>query len=112
MLGLKLNNGFKTIPQNKAKERLSSGDAVYLIDVRSPEEYNKTHIKDSISLPLDQIKSGVAKIVENKDAELLIYCHSGMRAATACQLLTQMGYTNVSNMGGIQTWKYKTEKGS
>jgi Rhodanese-related sulfurtransferase len=112
MFGSLRSRGMKIIPQNLARERLSSGETVYLIDVRSPEEYKQLHIKNSISLPLDQIKSGVSKIIKDKDAEILIYCYSGMRAAAACRLLAQMGYTNAGNMGGIQNWKYETEKGS
>lgn len=103
--------GTKKIPQNLANERLSSGDSVFLIDVRSPEEYSEIHIRNSISLPLDQIKSKMSKIVKDKDAEVLVYCHSGMRASTACEIMAQLGYTNVSNMGGITTWKYETERG-
>jgi len=111
MFGSLFGNGIKKIPQTLAKERLSSGETVILIDVRSPEEYKEQHIKNSISLPLDQIKSNLSNIVKDKNAEILVYCYSGMRAATACGTMAKMGYTNVSNMGGIQTWKYETERG-
>lgn len=105
------NKGTK-ISQEEAKKRLDSHKDVLLLDVRSPEEYRELHIPNSISLPLDQLKSGIGKFAKDKDTEILVYCLSGMRAATGCQQLTAMGYTNVVNMGGIQTWGYQTERGN
>lgn len=103
--------GYKTIPTDEARKRLASGNNVVLLDVRTPEEYREVHIPHSISLPLDQLKSGISKNVSDKNAEIIVYCLSGMRAASACRELAAMGYTNVSNMGGIQAWMYETEKG-
>jgi len=103
--------GYKSISPSEVKERLSSGQDFILLDVRTPEEYQEIHIPKSKSLPLDQVASGVAKIVSDKDAEIIVYCLSGRRAASACSQLAAMGYTNVSNMGGIQSWNYETEAG-
>lgn len=101
----------RNISQREAKERLSADKNIILLDVRTPEEYREVHIPNSISLPLGELKSGITKAVKNKDAEIIVYCLSGMRAAQACSQLASMGYTNVSNMGGIQSWRYETERG-
>jgi rhodanese-related sulfurtransferase len=103
--------GYTNISPREGKERLSAGQNIILLDVRSPEEYREIHIPKSISLPLDQLKSGITKIASDKNTEIIVYCLSGMRAASACNQLAGMGYTNVSNMGGIQSWRYETEKG-
>lgn len=103
--------GYTDISQAEAKKRLSSGHNVFLLDVRSPEEYREIHIPGSKLLPLDRLASNVAKIVNDKNAEIIVYCRSGARAASACRQLDAMGYTNVSSMGGIQSWKYETESG-
>lgn len=103
--------GFQNISPKEAKERLSAGQRVALLDVRTPEEYREIHIPKSISLPLDQLKSGITNIASDKGTEIIVYCLSGMRAASACSQLAAMGYTSVSNMGGIQSWKYETERG-
>ena len=103
--------GYTNISQREAKERLSAAQNIVLLDVRTPEEYLESHIPKSKSLPLNQLKSKITKIVSDKNAEIIVYCLSGMRAASACSELAGMGYTNVSNMGGIQSWKYETEKG-
>jgi phage shock protein E len=106
------NNSTKNISPSEAKERLSADKNVLLLDVRTPEEYREVHIPNSISLPLNQLKPGISKIANDKGREIIVYCLSGMRAAKACSQLASMGYTNVSNMGGIQSWKYKTERGN
>ncbi|MFT8889224.1 MAG: rhodanese-like domain-containing protein [Ethanoligenens sp.] len=95
-----------TISPKQAKERLDSGDTVLLLDVRTREEYKGGHIPNSISLPLDQLKARSAHIIPDKGAEIIVYCLSGGRAAQACGVLAAMGYTNVYNLGGINTWPY------
>lgn len=102
---------YKNISPKEVKERLATKDGVFLIDVRTSDEYREVHIPNSISLPLDQLKQGISKIVSNKDAEIIVYCLSGMRATSASTQLVAMGYSNISNMGGISSWKYETEKG-
>ncbi len=101
----------RNISQSDARSRLARGGNIFLLDVRTPEEYRELHIPNSISLPLDQLKSEIEKVTDDKDAEILVYCRSGARAATACRQLASMGYTSVFNMGGILSWKYETERG-
>ena len=103
--------GFQNISQKEAREKLSAGRKAVLLDVRTPEEYEELHIPNSISLPLAQLKSGIGKVAGNRDAEIIVYCLSGARAAAACRQLAAMGYANVSNMGGIRSWSYETERG-
>ncbi len=99
---------YKSISTRMGRERLNADKNIILIDVRTPEEYADVHIPNSKSLPLNKLESGISKIAKNKDAEIIVYCQSGARAASACSQLSAMGYTNVSNMGGIQSWKYET----
>ena len=105
------NKKGRHVSPHEVKERLSSGEKIILLDVRTPEEYREVHIPHSISLPLDELKGGITKAVPKKDAQIVAYCLSGMRAAQACRELEAMGYTNVSNMGGIRNWSYETERG-
>lgn len=102
--------GYQDISTREGKERLSANKNIVLIDVRTPEEYADAHIPNSKSLPLNQLTSGISKIAKDKDAEIIVYCLSGARAASACTQLSAMGYTNVSSMGGIRSWQYETVK--
>lgn len=101
----------KNISPQEARKRLSTEKNIVLLDVRTSEEYKEVHIPHSISLPLNQLKSEISNIVKDKNSEIIVYCLSGMRASQACRQMASMGYANVSNMGGIQGWKYETERG-
>ena len=78
------------------------------MDVRTPEEYKDGHIPGSHNIPLQQLDK-IDAIVENKDAVLYVYCHSGARSRQATALLQHMGYRHVNNIGGIAAYRGKVE---
>jgi len=80
-----------------------------IIDVRSEEQYDEEHIKDSISIPLDELKIKLPAEVPEKDAVVLFYCTSGILAQEAAKTAQLLGYQNAFNMGGITDWPYDTE---
>ena len=79
-----------------------------LLDVRMPQEYREGRIPGSQNVPLQTIDN-VASVVENKDVPLYVYCYSGGRSRQAVQRLGQMGYCNVTNIGGIAAYRGKVE---
>jgi phage shock protein E len=72
-----------------------------VVDVRSPMEFASGHVKGATNLPLDQFVDGYAKLMPNKQQQIVLYCRSGNRSGQATQFLQQNGYTNVIN--GINT---------
>ena len=72
-----------------------------LVDVRSPEEFVNGHIEGSINLPIDQIISSIHKITLDLEANIVVYCASGLRSSSARKVLIKMGYMNVINGGGV-----------
>ena len=80
-----------------------------LLDVRNPQEYRQGHIPESINIPLRMLDSA-ENVVENRDAALYVYCHSGVRSRQAAAQLKEMGYTNVNNIGGIADYSGKVGK--
>lgn len=82
-------------------------DAV-LLDVRTPEEYREGHIPKSKNVPLQTIDR-VPSVVAGKQTPLYVYCYSGSRSGQAVAVLKRMGYTNVSNIGGIASYSGKIE---
>ena len=83
-------------------------DAV-LLDVRDPDEYAAGHIPGSVNLPLSQIKSAEDRFPD-MDTPLFIYCLSGARSSRAIAALGEMGYTKLTNLGGIRAWRGEIEK--
>lgn len=101
----------KQISPEAAKARLDSGDALVLLDVRTAAEYAEAHIGGAVLLPNEEIGSADPALLPVKDAEIIIYCRSGNRSAQAADKLVKLGYTNVSDLGGIKDWPYDTVKG-
>lgn len=76
-----------------------------IMDVRTPDEYSRQNIPQSLNIPLDQIEKGQ---IDNlpKDKPLYILCQSGNRSQMACKILNKKGYNNaVSIQGGINACK-------
>ena len=78
--------------------------------MRTPEEYKEGHIPGSLNIPLQAIDK-VESVVENIDAPLYVYCHSGARSSEAVSRLREMGYTHAMNIGGICSYLGRVERG-
>ena len=75
-----------------------------MLDVRTAEEYKAGHIEGSINVPLQNIGS-IKQLIENLSAPIYTYCLSGARSRQAVSAFRAMGYTNVSNVGGINGYR-------
>ncbi len=88
---------------NRLPGALDNG--LILLDVRTQQEWEDDgHIAGATLIPLDMLEQRAPDELP-KDAEIVVYCRSGNRSAQASQMLVEMGYTNVSDMGGIIDWK-------
>ena len=82
-----------------------NGGSARLIDVREESEWEVAHAKGADHLGKGIIERDIEKLVPDKDAELILYCGGGYRAALATDSLQKMGYTNVASMaGGWRAW--------
>jgi phage shock protein E len=73
-------------------------DGAVIVDVRSKGEYASGHLKKSINIPLDSLKSNLGKL--KKDKPVITCCASGMRSGSARGILKSNGFTEVVNGGG------------
>jgi phage shock protein E len=101
---------FRNITPEEAKNKLDSEKGILVLDVRTEAEYATGHIKDSILIPVDVIKDKAEETLKDKDATIFVYCRSGNRSATAANILIDLGYKNVYNLGGINDWTYEIVK--
>ncbi|MBK8955028.1 MAG: rhodanese-like domain-containing protein [Saprospiraceae bacterium] len=69
-----------------------------VLDVRTQNEFESGHIPGSINIPVQILESQLKKLDKNKT--IITCCASGMRSATARQLLLQHGFHHVYNGGG------------
>lgn len=88
-----------------AKEKIINNGAI-LIDVRTEEEFNQKHIDGAVLLTLDTISDDSAsEVIDSKDTPVIVYCRSGNRSSQAVTLLSDLGYTNVYDLGSIDNWQ-------
>lgn len=73
-----------------------------LIDVRSEEEFNKSHIQGAINIPYEEFKSLVKMHAKNKSMTIKVYDHAGIKANKAAIYLKKQGFKNTTNLGGIR----------
>ncbi len=96
----------ETVPLIEASELKGKTDII-LLDTRSPEEFQISHIEGSQLIDYDNFKKSDVKNID-KDAEVVVYCSVGYRSERIGEKLQKMGYTNVKNLyGGIFDWKNK-----
>lgn len=91
-----------------AKDFLQShaAESFQLVDVRQPEEYNKSHLPGAILLPLAELVAD--RGILDKEKPVLVYSRSGQRSLAAAQWLSSQDYSQIWNIeGGIQAWQGK-----
>ena len=103
------DGSYQQITQEAAKEMMDTQEVI-ILDVREQDEYDSGHIPDAILLPVDTIdEETAAAVIPDKESTVLVYCRSGNRSKTASSTLSELGYTNIYEFGGINTWPYETE---
>jgi len=94
-------------------EEIMQGREVMLLDVREPYEYEAMHIAGSINVPRGVLETAceydyeetLPELVEARDKEIVVVCRSGNRSVFVCDVMQQMGYTNVSSLKtGLRGW--------
>ena len=103
------DSSYQQITQEEAKEMMDTQEVI-ILDVREQDEYDSGHIPSAVLLPVGMIdEDTAAKVIPEKDSTVLVYCRSGNRSKTASAALADLGYTNIYEFGGINTWPYETE---
>lgn len=99
----------KEVSPKDAFELMESDPQYIYLDVRSVPEFEAGHPARAINIPIMHFAAGVGMspnpdfttVVEStipKDAKIVIGCKTGGRSARACEILSQMGYTDVANV--------------
>ena len=97
ILGNAIENEINGLVDTISVEELRNEKKTYILDVRTIEEYNLSHIDRAINIPLDELRENLKKL--DKSKEIVVHCHSGLRSYLACRILKQKGY-NVKNLIG------------
>jgi rhodanese-related sulfurtransferase len=95
---------YTQISQEEAMEMMQKDDGHVIVDVRRQDEYDQGHIPGAILIPNETIDTEMPEELPDKEQIILIYCRRGNSSKEAAQKLFDMGYDNVYEFGGINTW--------
>jgi rhodanese-related sulfurtransferase len=92
------------------KQQLDSGRRLVLLDVREPEELVLARIPGALHIPMGEVPGRLHEL--DPDAEIVVFCHHGMRSASVAQFLSQRDFGRVVNLaGGIDAWSASVDPG-
>ena len=78
-------------------------EGTFVLDVRTPEEWNEFHAPNTTLIPLDELASRVNELP--KDQPIVVVCRSGNRSQTGRDILLQAGFNATSMNGGLNEWR-------
>ena len=97
---------FNNVSVSEAKYMMSeqnNSKVDLVLDVRTGEEYARSHIKGAVLIPIMILTEKMHEIQTGQS--ILVYCHNGNRSKVACELLASRGHKYVFNMlGGMESW--------
>ena len=102
---------YRQISQEEAAEIMNKQEDFLLLDVRTQAEYEDGHIPGAICIPNETIGAGELPELPDKNQRILVYCRSGNRSKQAAEKMAKLGYTDVLEFGGINTWTGETVSG-
>jgi len=117
LIVIALSSGFfllLPVVQNASASGISPTEAVQcmnrekgvVIDVSTKEEFSASHIKTSVSVPLEELEARLQAVAKNKSTPLIMVCESGIRSKRAQAVAQKLGYEKVHSLqGGLKAWK-------
>lgn len=102
-------SSYQKITAKEGRDLIQSDSSVILLDVRTVAENKEIRIPGSLLIPLDTLNAQAELLLGDKQAKIVIYCRSGNRSKEAADILIELGYKNIYDMGGIIDWPYETE---
>lgn len=105
LTGCSSGGNYRQISQDEAASVMKAESNYILLDVRTEAEFAQGHIPGAICIPNETIGTEPLPQLPDKSQLILVYCRSGRRSKEASSKLSAMGYTNIVEFGGINTWQ-------
>lgn len=110
LVGCGTKSAVVVMSAKEAKENMDKDNSIIIVDVRTKEEFDSGHIEGAILIPNETIDKTKPELLPDENAKIYIYCRSGNRSNQAGKKLVAMGYKNVVDFGGINSWTYGVVK--
>jgi rhodanese-related sulfurtransferase len=92
------------------KDRLDRQEPPMLLDVRQDWETRLCRLPNAVHIPIEEIELRVDEL--NRDDDIVVYCHQGVRSAAVAEYLRSLGFTSVRNLsGGLDSWARTVDPG-
>jgi rhodanese-related sulfurtransferase len=95
------------ITPEELKARLDRKQPTVLLDVREGWETALCRLEHSTHIPIEEIEFRVDEL--NRDDEIVVYCHHGIRSAAVAEYLRSLGYRAVNLAGGLESWARRVD---
>ena len=94
------------LSQEEWAEQLQNDDNAFVLDVRTPEEFEEGYIPGATNIDICLGQEFLDKVEElDKSKNFYVYCRSGNRSAQACAIMNSVGIENAYNLeGGFMEW--------
>lgn len=92
------SDDIREISYDKLKKLIKENTDLIIIDIRSPQEFEEKKIKNSINIPLYDIKKNIDSIISDKNRLIVLYCACGVRSKKAYKILQEKGYNNLYSL--------------
>ena len=85
------------------KQRLERHEPLVLLDVRQDWETRLCRLDNALHIPIEEIELRSDEL--DPAAEIVVYCHQGVRSAAVAEYLRGLGFPNARNLaGGLDAW--------
>ena len=96
----------KQYTPSEIEARLKSKGGLLLLDVRTDAERRSGAIRGSLHIPIASLRSRMKELKQYREREIVCYCASGSRSASAALLLKKSGFNAGNLRGGIAEWNF------
>ena len=104
-------NSYRQVTAEEAIALMEKESGYIILDVRTAQEYSEKHIPKALNIPNESIGTEEIPALPDKNQLILVYCRSGNRSKQASEKLAALGYTNIVEFGGINSWPGETVSG-
>ena len=104
-------SGYRQVTAEEAIALMEKESGYIILDVRTVQEYSEKHIPKAVNIPNESIGTEEIPALPDKNQLILVYCRSGNRSKQASEKLAALGYTNIVEFGGINSWPGETVSG-
>lgn len=95
---------YRQVSADEARELMAKEKGYVILDVRTEREFLEGHVPGAVNIPNETIGSAEVSGLPDKGQLILVYCRSGNRSKQAAGKLAALGYTNIVEFGGMNSW--------